>query len=74
MVAVEFIGGLIVGFVLGIGAAIFYLRWKMQKQISSIEDQMGAMMEMSEEMSGMMAPEEEDLELDQDEEREEKES
>jgi len=62
---VELFAGMLIGFILGLGGAIFYLRWKMQKQIGSIEDQMGAIMDMSEEMSGMMGPEEVDMDLEE---------
>lgn len=61
----EFIAGLFVGLVLGVGGAIFFIRWRMRKQLGSLEDQMGAIMDMSEEMSGMMDPEEMDLGLDE---------
>lgn len=42
--------GLVVGFVLGIGAALLYLRWKMKRQLGAMQNQMQDMMSMTEEM------------------------
>lgn len=52
----DFTAGFLTGIFVGIGAAVFYIRWKMQRQIANIEDQMGAMMDLSDELSGMMEP------------------
>jgi len=54
MALVEIAGGFILGFFLGIGAAIFYLRWKMKRQLGNLEEQMGQMMEMTGDMEDMM--------------------
>lgn len=40
-----FIAGLFVGLVLGVGLVLFYMRWKMRKQIGMMEEQMGDLME-----------------------------
>ncbi len=58
MTYLEIGAGFALGFFVGIGAALFYLRWQMKRQIGDIEEQMGAMMDMSEEMSDMMEPDE----------------
>lgn len=71
MAIVEFVAGVFTGFVLGVGGSIFYLRWKMQKQIGNIEEQMGDIMAMSDEMSGMMEPEEMDIDTEETEEKKE---
>ena len=51
--------GFLAGFLTGIGAALFYLRWKMKRQLGNIEEQMGAMMDMTDEMSEMVPEEDE---------------
>lgn len=55
------VAGFIAGFFLGIGAALFYLKWKMQKQLGDIEDQMEAVMDLTSETSDMMPNMDEDL-------------
>jgi len=45
--------GVVIGFFLGIGAAIFYLRWKMKRQLGAMQQQMGDMMDLTSEMEGM---------------------
>ncbi len=51
MTAVEIAGGFLVGFLVGVGAALFYLRWQMKRQIGNLEEQMGALMDVSDEMT-----------------------
>ncbi len=51
MTYVDIAGGFFIGFLFGIGTALFYLRWKMKKQIGSIEEQMDAVMDLSEGMA-----------------------
>lgn len=63
----ELVGSFAVGFFLGIGTAIFYLRWKMKRQLGSLEEQMQGLMEMSDEMGGMV-PEDVESQEDVDEE------
>lgn len=68
-----FAGGLVLGFVLGVGAALFYLKWKMQKQIGDIQEQMGAVMDLSEdinEFAGELPEEAEQLPTEETEEKE----
>lgn len=67
-----FAGGLALGFVLGVGGALFYLKWKMQKQLGSIQDQMNAVMDLSGELNEAAGfPVEDSLETDADKEESE---
>lgn len=50
--------GFVVGTFVGIGAALFYLRWKMKRQLGNLEQQMDALMDVSGEMGEMMPGEE----------------
>ena len=43
--------GIIVGVFLGVGVSIFYLRWKVSRQLGMMQDNMEDMFEMSEEMT-----------------------
>jgi uncharacterized membrane-anchored protein YhcB (DUF1043 family) len=58
--------GLVVGFVFGGGAIIFYMRWKMAKQLNAMQQNMEGMFDMTEEMM-----EDVDAELVEEEEKEE---
>lgn len=60
MTLVEIAGGLVLGFFLGIGAALFYIRWKMRRQLGNLEEQMGALMDGG--MEDMMPDEMEEIE------------
>lgn len=42
--------GFVAGFFVGIGAALFYLRWKMSRQLGMMQDQMEDMMGMTGDM------------------------
>lgn len=64
MTTIWFLAGLLVGFLIGVGAALFYLRWKMKRQLGTLQDQMGEMMDMTEGLDEMV-PDEDGLE-DQD--------
>lgn len=44
--------GVVIGFVLGSGAIIFYMRWKMTKQLNAMQQNMEGMFDMTEEMMG----------------------
>lgn len=61
--------GFAIGFLVGIGAALFYLRWKLRRQLGSIENQMQDMMDLTSNMGDMT----EDLDVDFEEEAKEKE-
>ncbi|MFB6191089.1 MAG: hypothetical protein ABEJ64_01555 [Candidatus Nanohaloarchaea archaeon] len=59
MTLAEIAGGFVVGVLFGIGAALFYLRWKMRRQLGDLEEQMGQMMDMTEDLDGMVPQPEE---------------
>ena len=48
---ISFLAGIFVGVVLGIGGALLYLRWRMQKQLGMMEDQMSNLMESTQQMT-----------------------
>ena len=48
---ISFAAGIFVGAFLGIGGALLYLRWKMQKQLGMMEDQMSNLMESTQQMT-----------------------
>lgn len=71
----EIVGGFIAGFLVGIGATLVYIRWKMMKQLGNMQNQMDAMMDLGDEMEEMI-PEEggmmpEDLDKEMNSENEE---
>lgn len=65
--------GVATGFLLGIGAALFYLRWKMKQQLGNFQEQMEGMMEMTEEMNEGFGEEAFDMDEVEEVETEEKE-
>jgi hypothetical protein len=42
--------GFVVGFVVGAGALIFYMRWKMMNQLNAMQQNMEGMFDMTEDM------------------------
>ncbi|MFB6147515.1 MAG: hypothetical protein ABEJ66_01390 [Candidatus Nanohaloarchaea archaeon] len=50
MSVLQIAGGFVAGFVVGIGAALFYLRWKMKRQLGNLEEQMGQVMDMTDDL------------------------
>ncbi|MFB6192904.1 MAG: hypothetical protein ABEK00_01520 [Candidatus Nanohaloarchaea archaeon] len=46
-----FAAGVFVGIVLGLGGAIFYLRWRMKRQLGMMEDQMSDLMESTQDLT-----------------------
>lgn len=42
--------GIVIGLLLGAGSIMFYLRWKMKKQLGMMEEQMGDIMNMTEDL------------------------
>ncbi|MFB6204501.1 MAG: hypothetical protein ABEJ75_02555 [Candidatus Nanohaloarchaea archaeon] len=55
MSLVHFVAGAVAGFVVGIGASIFYLRWKMHRQLGDIQEQMETAMNLNDEVSEMFS-------------------
>ena len=70
----EIVGGFIAGFIVGIGATLVYIRWKMMRQLGDMQSQMDAMMDLGDEMDEMipedggMMPEDLDEEMNSKEE------
>lgn len=49
--SLAFLGiGFVVGFFVGIGASLLYLRWKMKRQLGMMQNQMQDMMDMTQGM------------------------
>jgi len=44
--------GLLAGFFLGAGALLFYMRWKMTKQLNAMQQDMQGMFDMTEDLMG----------------------
>ena len=44
------VAGFVAGFVFGAGALIFYMRWKMTKQLNAMQQNMEGMFDMTEDM------------------------
>jgi hypothetical protein len=59
MTLVQIAGGFVLGFIVGIGASLLYLRWKMRRQLGELEDQMGQMMDMTDNMDELVPEPEE---------------
>lgn len=54
MTLIEIAGGFALGFVVGIGTSLLYLRWRMRRQLGNLEDQMGQMMDMTDDMDELV--------------------
>lgn len=66
MALLDIAGGFVLGFLVGVGAALFYLRWKMRRQLGNLEEQMQGLMDMSGEMEEALAVEEPGESLEED--------
>lgn len=64
MTLVEIAGGFVAGVITGVGLSVFYLRWKVRRQLGAMQGQMEEMMDMTQGMEdlGDAMPEEPDLE------------
>lgn len=71
MNTIWFLAGLLVGFLVGVGATLFYIRWRMKQQLGNLEEQMGQVMDMTEGLDDMVPDEEEPAEGTPEEDREE---
>ena len=47
MTLVEVAGGFVAGVIVGIGASLFYLRWKVKRQLGMMQGQMEEMMDLT---------------------------
>lgn len=52
MEILSLLAGVVIGFVLGSGAIVFYMRWKMTRQLNAMQQNMEGMFDMTEEMMG----------------------
>ena len=52
--------GLVVGFFLGAGTLLFYMRWKMTKQLNAMQQDMQGMFDMTEDLMDDVEEVEED--------------
>lgn len=66
------VAGIVIGFVLGAGALIFYMRWKMTKQLNAMQQDMQGMFDATEDMMGSMDDMGDIEDLEEDKEKEEK--
>jgi hypothetical protein len=64
--------GIVIGFILGAGALIFYMRWKMTKQLNAMQQDMQGMFDATEDMMGSMDDMGDIEDLEEDKEKEEK--
>jgi Flp pilus assembly protein TadB len=53
MTLLEIAGGFIAGVITGVGISVFYLRWKVKRQLGAMQGQMEDMMDMTEGMEGL---------------------
>jgi len=60
--------GLVLGFILGSGTLLFYMKWKMTRQLNAMQQNMEGMFDMTEDM--MQAFEMDEESLSQEEEKE----
>ena len=69
MSLLEIAGGFAVGLLVGVGLSVFYIRWKVKRQLGAMQGQMEEMMDMTQGMGDTIHEEPEDLdEISEDEE------
>lgn len=64
MTLIEVAGGFVAGVIAGVGISVFYLRWKVKRQLGAMQGQMEDMMDMTqgmEDLGDAMHEEPEDL-------------
>ncbi|MEF8880744.1 MAG: hypothetical protein V5A72_02865 [Candidatus Nanohaloarchaea archaeon] len=59
--------GIIIGFIGGSGFLLFYMRWKMTKQIDAMQQDMEGMFDMTEDMMNDLETEEIEVENEKEE-------
>lgn len=47
MSLIEIAGGFVAGVITGVGISVFYLRWKVKRQLGAMQGQMEEMMDMT---------------------------
>ncbi|MFT4893174.1 MAG: hypothetical protein ACI8Z7_000975, partial [Candidatus Nanohaloarchaea archaeon] len=53
MTLFEIAGGFVAGFVVGTGAVLLYIRWKIGRQMGAMQDEMENLMDMTSEVQDM---------------------
>jgi len=53
MTLLEIAGGFVAGMVAGVGISVFYIRWKVRRQLGAMQGQMEQMMDMTQGMGGL---------------------
>jgi len=53
MTLVEIAGGFVAGVIVGVGFSVFYIRWKVKRQLGAMQGQMEDMMDMTQGMEGL---------------------
>lgn len=48
--------GLFIGFVIGAGAVLFYIRWKLKNQLAAMQSDMEGMFDMTDDLMEDMEP------------------
>lgn len=74
MTLLEVAGGFVAGTIFGVGLSVFYIRWKVKRQLGAMQGQMEEMMDMTQgmgDLEGPMHEEPEDLDESLDPEEEE---
>ncbi len=61
MALLEIAGGFVAGIICGVGLSVFYLRWKVKRQLGAMQGQMEEMMDMTQGLEGDLHEEPEDL-------------
>lgn len=61
MTLVEIAGGFVAGVIVGVGISVFYIRWKVKRQLGAMQGQMEEMMDMTEGLGDAVHEEPEDL-------------
>lgn len=61
MSLIEIAGGFAAGLIVGVGLSVFYIRWKVKRQLGAMQGQMEEMMDMTQGMGDTIHEEPEDL-------------
>lgn len=53
MTLLEVAGGFVAGAIFGVGVSVFYIRWKVKRQLGAMQGQMEEMMDMTQGMGDL---------------------
>jgi len=56
MTLLEVAGGFVAGTIFGVGLSVFYIRWKVKRQLGAMQGQMEEMMDMTQGMENIGGP------------------